>query len=274
MVLAGLAVVLVTAIAGVVQTRPLSASAAGRLASMVAEPERHQRCESAVRVEVCVFTGYDDLGDRVLENVAPVATATPDTDGPVTLRQLFDGDIDRLGPEVADALGERSMPTIGFLPLGFLNPDEAMVAARLTVALDAVGLPTARRTGGVPIVIAGEARGAVALWLAARGLDAEDALALASDHAEEPASALERGMAWPDPCLAGSSPPVAWASQDLAAARALLALPADDVHTIILEDWERFTDPATTTDELLAAAGLDSVGPPDHVVAAPVVCDW
>ena len=41
-----------------------------------------------------------------------------------------------------------------------------------------------------------------------------------------------------------------------------------------MDDWARFTDPATTTDELLAAAGLDPVGPPDRIVAMPVICEW
>lgn len=281
MVVAGVTVTLIAAGVGIAATRPLSASAASRLASMVAEPAEHQTCRSTPHVEVCVYEGYADYIDPVLANVAPVAAAVAGSPDSVTFRQTFDGDLDVLGPEVATALGSRTIPVGGFLPLGYLNPEEAMNVARLTMALDAVGLPTGVRPSGVPTVIAGEARGVVALWLAARGLDPDDAYALAShhfdpdDHSGSPApTALDLGMAWPDPCSGGLSPPVAWAAQDLAASRELLELPADEVHTLLTENWERFTDRATSTDELLTAAGLDPVGPPDRILSTSVVCEW
>jgi hypothetical protein len=281
MIVAGITLAIIAAFAGVAETRPLSASAAERLGSMVAEPEQHQTCRSSSGVEVCGFRDYGDHLDRVLANVGPVAAAAPGRANSVVFRQVFDGDLDALGPEVSAALDGRSSPVDGFLPLGFLTTDEAMNVARLTFALDAVGLPVRTRPSGAPTVIAGEARGVVALWLAARGLDPGNAIDLASHHfdpdgesGETTPTALDLGMAWPDPCTGGNSPPVAWSAQDLAAARALLELPADQVDALLTENWARFTDPATTTDELLAAAGLDPVGRPDRVVAMPVVCEW
>jgi hypothetical protein len=81
-------------------------------------------------------------------------------------------------------------------------------------------------------------------------------------------------MAWPEPCVSGSSPPVAWSAQDLAAARALLERPADEVQQMLVDGWAQLVDPTTTTDELLAAAGLDPVGPPDRIIATQIDCSW
>ena len=69
-----------------------------------------------------------------------------------------------------------------------------------------------------------------------------------------------------DPC---NAPAVVWSAQDLAAARAVLALHEDDVTRIVGDGWSRWTDPRVGTDELLAALGLDPVGPFDDVVAHP-----
>ena len=69
-----------------------------------------------------------------------------------------------------------------------------------------------------------------------------------------------------DPC---NAPAVVWSGQDLAAARAVLALHEDDVTRIVGDGWSRWTDPRVGTDELLAALGLDPVGPFDDVVAHP-----
>ena len=154
---AGASLAIVVVGVGVVMTRPLSDAAAGRLASMVANPDHHQTCVTVPGVKVCVFERYAVLGDRVLGEVAPVVAAFPDDVGTITLRQAFDGEIDVLGPEVAEALDGRT-PTTGFLPVEFLNNDDAMTAARLTVALDAVGLPVEPGPGDIPVVIAGEAR--------------------------------------------------------------------------------------------------------------------
>jgi hypothetical protein len=60
-----------------------------------------------------------------------------------------------------------------------------------------------------------------------------------------------------------------WSAQDLAAARAVLALPATQVAGVVTAGWARWSDARTGTDELLAALGLSGVGPFDEVVARP-----
>jgi hypothetical protein len=252
--------------AGLATTRPASSAEALRLASLVAEPELYQTCRGTERIEVCVYEGYDGYLDLVLTHVAPIAAAVPATLERITIRQVFDGNLAALGPGVEAALDGRGVPLGGFLPLGFTTRDEAINVARLVSAAHAVGLPTEARFGTTPTVIAGEARGVVMLWLAARGLDA--------DAAEQLTRANSDGIVWPDPCYGERSPSVAWSANDLEAARALLDLPAHEVHRILTDNWQRFTDPATSTDELLVAVGLEPMGAPGRVPVTPVVCDW
>ena len=66
-----------------------------------------------------------------------------------------------------------------------------------------------------------------------------------------------------------SVPPVVWSAQDLAAARAVVALPAGQVAGVVTAGWARWSDARTGTDELMAALGLPAVGPFDEVVARP-----
>lgn len=151
----------------------------------------------------------------------------------------------------------------------------------MTTAFEAVGLPVRPRAGDLPTVIAGQARGVLALWLAAQGLAPEDAQALARayepgpDQSNEgaPRTAQDRGMAWPEPCGDAGPAPVAWAPEDLVAARSMLALPVADVRRVVHARWAELSN-ASTTDELLAAVGLGPVGPVTPVEAEPFTCSW
>lgn len=275
--IAGLAVVMVIAGAGLAQTRPISGEQAARLASLVAEPERHQQCRTVGRAEACSYGGYERVRDAAVDNVVPVLAAAPADVAAMTFRQVFDGDLETLGPEVGRALEGRGVGGGDDFPLGYSSEENAMIIVRLRAALKAVGLPSSSPSDSVPLVVAGEARGVVALWLAARGLEPDVAVRLASHHFDfnfEPDArpdAFELGMAWPDACNTGA-PPVTWSPQDLSAARSLLALPETRVHDLLIEGWDRFTSSATTTDQLLAAAGLDPAGPYARIVARPVPC--
>jgi hypothetical protein len=108
----------------------------------------------------------------------------------------------------------------------------------------------------------------VALWLATRGLDPDDA-AIASTAAD-PGSpdAVARGSVVDvaDHCHA---PAVVWSAQDLAAARVVLALPENAVASALHADWDHWIDPRTGTDELLAALGQEPAGPFDRIEARP-----
>lgn len=271
-----------TLLAGIVESRPMSSHDAGQLASMVAEPYKHQTCRSEGRATACVYRGYEGLLERTMANIAPVVNSTPHSVAKVRFRQEFDGDLATLGPEVGreiQRIHRNDSETVGDLLLGYSTTAEAIAALRLSAGLDAVSLPTRPTERGVPLVIAGQARGVLALWLAGRGMSVENAQSLASHHHSDDddpnvtPSALDLGMAWPDPCFAGS-PPVAWSAQDLEAARMLMARPESEVNALFEKSWEHFIDPATTTDSLLSDAGLRPLGPSDYLEAVAVKCDW
>ena len=272
--------VVVAAVAAVMVNRPMPPAAAERLADLVARPAAHQTCADAgAAVRSCAYVGYGELADRVAAEVAPVAASLP-AGRSVTLRQRFGGAVSDLPPEVARRLPQ-STPSGGpgevDLPFNAL-PDD-VVATRVLVARSALGLfvaPGAEKPGdagsGVrPLVVAGQARGVVALWLATRGLEPDAAIALATAGRRgqrgaipDSADAFDRGFVWPTSC---ETAPVVWSAQDLATARALLARPAAEVTSAVHRGWDRWSDPGTGTDALLAEVGLPPAGPFDQVVS-------
>jgi hypothetical protein len=197
--------------------------------------------------------------------VAPIAAVLPADAGRFTLRQVYDGNLDELPPEVRRMLTEAGLERPdGEVPLGFEG--ELVELAGFDLALRVVGLPVEPDDDLLPTVVAGEARGVVAIWLATRGLDPDDAAAASTAADPGSGDAFARGSVEEDTC---NAPAVVWSGQDLAAARAMLALPEDDVTRIVGDGWGRWIDPRVGTDELLAAFGLDPVGPFDEVVARP-----
>lgn len=266
----GAAAAAVVLVAGIGATRPLSPGSAERIAALTVNPEAFQRCESVdAGVRVCVFDLHHELLDPFVERVRPVAAAFPAGLPPLTLRQVFDGDLVDLRPEVRRLVTERDLerPT-GEVRLDFGSDESGYVIGDLgfRLAFEALGLPTEPDDDLLPTIVAGEARGVVALWLATRGLDADETSEAST--AVEPASpdSFARGSLEIGDC---SEPAVVWSAQDLAAARALIALPEAEVTKVVHAGWDRWANPRTGTDELLAALGLPAVGPFDHVVPQP-----
>ena len=75
----------------------MSASAADRIAGLVAQPEDYQECRGIEgRVVVCVFAVHAELLDGAVEPPTPVAAALPSNVGPLTVRQVYDDDLERL----------------------------------------------------------------------------------------------------------------------------------------------------------------------------------
>jgi hypothetical protein len=264
-VIAGAVAVAVALAAGIGATRPLPTSAASRIAAAVAMPEADQQCMATGPVEICVFPLYRGALEDVTDRVAPIAAVLPADAGRFTLRQVYHDNLDELPPEVHRLLTEADLERPDSeVPLGF-EGDLAELAGS-DLALRVVGLPFEPDDDLLPTVVAGQARGVVALWLAARGLDPDDAAAAATAADPGSGDAFARGSVEEDSC---NAPAVVWSGQDLAAARAVLALPGEDVTRIVGDGWERWIDPRVGTDELLAAFGLDPVGPFDEVVARP-----
>lgn len=265
---AGLATCLLLAGSGVAATRPMNRASADRIADLVARPAAHQVCQPTSAIQVCVYTDHDKLLRRVVAEASPVAAMLPGGVPAITLRQTYQEDIGDLPPEVRRRLPDGVPPLEGAeVPLGYDVSRNEILVPRFLIGLQALGLPTRNGPDGRPVVIAGQARGVVALWLAMRGLDAGAVRRLTSgttgrDLGGREPDAFDRGYAWPQGC---STPPVVWSAQDLRAARALAALPEDAVRSVVHSGWERWRDPGTGTDALLAAAGLPPVGPFDAV---------
>jgi len=265
----GVAACLLVAVTGVAATRPMPGPSAARIANLIADPARYQACLPADSTRVCAYPGNEELAGRFLAEVTPVVAALPNTVPPLTFRQRFPGQLEDLPPEVARKLGDGVPPVpAGEATLGFDGSSGAVRVPRFLVALGALGVPLEAGPDGSPAVLAGQARGVVAIWLATRGLDPGTAAKITAgrtahngEPGPEPLDSFDRGFAWPQDC--GS--PVVWSAQDLRAARAIAAIPEAGVLAGVHQGWDRWRDPATGTDELLAALGLPPVGPFDAV---------
>jgi hypothetical protein len=265
--MAAAATVVVLLAAGFGATGPMPAASAARIADRVASPERHQVCAATDGpVDVCVYRFHRELLGRVTDAVGPIAAAFPAGMPRLTLRQVFiNGDLGDLPPEVRRRLtGTDLGRPAGEVALGFGYTDTELVEGpAFSLALASLGLPYEPDEELPPTVIAGQARGVVAMWLATRDPDAAALAAIASVDRWS-ADPVDRRLHDSHEC---SVPPVVWSAQDRAAARTVLALPATQVAPVVSDGWSRWSDPRTGTDELLAALGLPAVGPFDSVVA-------
>jgi len=261
-------------ISGVAATRPIDTADAVRIASLINDPEAHQRCVDAAGLPVCTYGADRERSQHIADVIAPVVRAA--ADGALAgwaVRQDTRLEMTELDPAVRRRLTTDRRDR-RFIPMQrAVSRRESDEAARFWVALTATGVTadiasTSRAvldgTGGdldVVYSLDHQARGVVALWLATRGVDAGTAAAMTSSQQGSDDRSNVTGdysRPWPDVCYAGPAP-VTWALTDLDAARRLLELPDATVRDLLHADWARFTDRATSTDELLAALGLDPV---------------
>jgi hypothetical protein len=260
--------VVVVLAAGFGATGPMPAASAARIADRVDSPERHQVCAATDGpVDVCVYRFHRELLGRVIDEVGPIAATFPAGMARLTLRQVFDGELGDLPPEVRRRLTGTDLGRPGGeVALGFGYTDAALTEGpAFGLALASLGLPPEPGEELLPTVVAGQARGVVAMWLATRGADAAALAAIASVDRWS-ADPIDRRLHESHEC---SVPPVVWSPQDRAAARAVLALPDTRVRLVVRDGWSRWSDPRTGTDELLGALGLRPVGPFDAVIARP-----
>lgn len=259
----GAVLVLGAAASAVAATRPIDAGDAERIASLINDPEAHQQCVDSAGLPICSYGSDDKLRQRIADEVAPVVRAAPP--GALagwSVRQDARLDPSDLDPEVERLLRPRSVDE-RYIPMErVVNQPAAMEGARFWVALTAVGATGDIEDGDV-LRLADQARGVIALWLVTRAVDDDKAMELTSDdRGQHDSSNFVVGYSrpWPDVCYAGPTP-VTWALTDLEAARLLIALPEDEVASLLHASWTSLTDPATTTAELLEAAGLGPTTP-------------
>ncbi|MGH3371977.1 MAG: hypothetical protein ACRDPR_18485 [Nocardioidaceae bacterium] len=241
------AAAVVVVVSGIAATRPMPPASAARIADLVARPEAHQECASLDGpAAVCVFPFHREILDQLVDRVGPIAALLPAELDPLTLRQVFEGDLADLPPEVRRRLTASDLvrpPREVRLGYGEDLAD-AERGPGFDLAFAAVGLPLEADDHLLPTVVAGEARGVVALWLATRGLASGNAAERATSPDPGSFDAFTRGSieAVDDPC---NAPAVVWSAQDLDAARAVIALNEANVTRTVQDDWDRWVDPRT-----------------------------
>lgn len=277
-VVAGLAAVAIAlaAITGLIQTRPMNDADAGRIAAMVADPVAHSTCRSNGGLTLCAYHDYADMADTwERELTDPFAAVPPERqdDGfTVVWRERLLGRLDpavkqRLDIDELTAKWGRDRSTWNGAAV---NGDDSNPVNRLALGLWAVGLPLVAEDGA-PCSVSGQARGVVALWVAAQGKRADAARGFVSGSWSEVKSAdneFDVAPEWLDGYVwtGDVTPPVLWSKNDIAAAKALVDLDPTAVRGEVWSGWSHWLDPASSTDELLASLGLSSPGP---VAAAP-----
>ena len=116
----------------------------------------------------------------------------------------------------------------------------------------AVGLPPAPHGANVRCVASGQARSAIALWAAAAASpDGERTLRDVTDDGSQGFPLIDFAD-WDSPPTWG----VDYAVADAGLAVEMLGLAPGDVRDVLADDWDRWTDPATTTKMLASEFGL------------------
>ncbi len=272
-VLAVAAVLVATSV--VAQSRTYAGDTADQLADLVTDPASHQRCIGDDSVTVCHFPELDEIAAGWLALAGPVRDAAPADvlDGPLEIHtRLSAEEIGQLGAPVRAEL-ERRGDSYPWIDEAGMHPDlrwgngESDTLRALLVAHELVGLPETGAPPVAPCYAGGQARAAVAVALAGRGLDADGRDALRSpisgggaDHGDDlPPTAIRRSPRCRKPTgRSTASPPSCTTESDLALGRVLLDRPVDEVRDVLATDWDRWTDPATATAELAAVFGLES----------------
>jgi hypothetical protein len=247
--------VVVAAAGGVGATSGLSSADADHVVELIVAPEDHQTCRTADSelLAVCVYDGYEEVVPMLL-TAEHVATAVPGARQFVIRQGLVSTLTDQLPPEVRDRLSSDPTRPANEIVVG-LDPPPNDGVARFALAFSAVGLPIYEPADGVPLVIVGEARGVVALWLAAAGLGDDDALDLLQPDAEAGDDPLRRSAVWAG--VACWIPPAVTSIEELELARRLVIGDDARMTEVLAEHWEHWTDPATSTAELVAALGRE-----------------
>jgi hypothetical protein len=195
LVAAGVAGVAVICFAGVLQLRPIPTAAVNRLMSDVADPASGQRCTTAGQVRYCLYPGFGSQLPSLEAPVRGVLDRLPAPPaGPLMIRQVValslndwtlthgqpGRDVSRWGTQVEQAPGNAfAAPAgtiylrVGSWPAAGGQLADANFDLALATAEWAVGIPPQNSGNPAfqPCVPRGQAREAIAIWLAIRATD-------------------------------------------------------------------------------------------------------
>ncbi len=271
----------IAVVAGVIQTRPMSPSDAARIAALVSDPVAHSTCRTEDGLTLCAYHDYADILDNwerdLTASFAAVAPGKRATGFTVLWREPRP---DRLDPAVLKRLDVDTFTAPATSDRGVWNGvalevSESVAVNRIALGLWSADLPLAPDANDVPCSVGGQARGVVALWVAAQGITEVDASVFVSgtwthtrdEGSEVPPSWVDGHIWWVD-----STPPVLWSAPDVAAAQAVVNLDPRQVRDVLWSDWSQWINPTTTTGDLLAALGLPTVGPPGSLPVGTSTC--
>ena len=279
-----LAAVTVTlaAFTGFLQTRPMSDSDADRIASMITDPVQHSMCHTTDGLTLCAYYDYADITSLWADELTAPFAAVPrqrQADGFTVvwreplLERLDPAVQERIDAEALNAAWDKAPATWNGVAIVGTDSDPVN---RLALGLWSVGLPLVA-TGETPCSVSGQARGVVTLWIAAQGKSVDGAKSFVSGSWSG-INNSDNGFDIPQEWIDGyvwngdDTPPVLWSKNDIAAAQALVGIDTSTVRDAVWTDWVHWTDPATSTDELLANVGLEPVGPSTPPPAGTVAC--
>ncbi len=278
----GVGAVSLAGVTGYLQTRPMTVGDAARIAAMISDPVAHSTCSTTDGLTLCAYRDYADITKVwTRELTPPFAAAAPPrrADGFTVTWQ--EPRIDRLDPAVRDLIDVAALAESRRADRATWNGVAVIGTAsnainRLALGLWSVDLPTVP-AGDSPCWTGGRARGVIALWVAAQGMSHDDAEFFVggtwngfSDSESDlpvPAEWVD-GYVWID----DATPPVLWSATDIVAAQEMLTLDATHVRETLWADWSRWTDPAATTDDLIAGLGMTPADTPSVIPSGLVPC--
>ena len=280
--LLGVGAVSLVGLTGYVQTRPMADSDAERIAAMISDPVAHASCRTTDGLTLCAYREYADITKVwARELTAPFAAVAPQQRANGFAVVWHEPRLDRLDPAVRDRLDVEALSASWSADPATWNGvavdgTESSLINRLALGLWSVGLPTVP-AGDAPCWAGGQARGIVALWVAAQGMNGDTAKrfvsgtwsGLGDEHGDSnvPPEWIA-GYLW----ISDATPPVLWSAADIDAAQAILTLDATFVRGALWANWQQWSDPNTTAADLMTELGVVPASARSAIPSGLVAC--
>ncbi len=264
----GVGAVSLAVVTGYVQTRPMTEDDAERIAAMITDPIAHSSCDTTNGLMLCAYRDYSDITKVwARELTAPFAAIAPQRRDDGFAVVWHERHLDRLDPAVRDRFDAKALATSWSADEATWNGvevdgTESNMINRLALGLWSVGLPSVP-TDDAPCWAGGQARGIVALWLAAQGMSSDGAKRFVSgswsgrrdsDSGSKVPPEWADGYIW----ISDATPPVLWSATDVATAQAMLTLDTARVRDTLWADWQQWSNASATTVEWTALRFPDS----------------
>ena len=281
--LLGIAAVALAGLTGYAQTRPMSDGDAKRIAEMISDPVAHSSCRTVDGLMLCAYRDYADITKVwARELTAPFAAVAPRRRADGFAVVWHEPRLDRLDPDVRNQLDIEALARSQSADASTWNGvavdgTESNLINRLALGLWSVGLPSVPARAA-PCWAGGQARSIDALWVAAQGMNGDDAdrfvsgtwSGLGDDTSDSavPSKWID-GYVW----ISGATPPVLWSATDIGAAQAMLTLDATFVRDALWADWPRWTDHVTVSEDLMTELGVVAAGARPAIPSGLVACE-